>query len=391
MLSDRDLSVLETQIESADSDAGLEGLQLLGWFLAHTRGPLQLTDPELELFDRFFTLPGQLTLLVKPERFQPTLFGLLVRGADGAMPRDASQNAFILPLPGRAGRSSAENGPQPSLMAPKSNRVAAPRPAARPLAAEQPALPQERETELESPAEPAKTLSPETPLDGNSLLEPPPDDASLDGPVDRPGEPAATADIRAARRRLKFQEARLFSDAPEPEPETLTERALPSNLTPVRSQIPQPPEEPDAAPRETAYQQFQDNTRPAPPPPAPTSSRLMLVLPLAALIGSVVGYVAYLQIPSPIIPLNARGVAQSVMVSWPPAETRSSVYAAIRVDDSAPVPLSPGEKAAGQLELSATPDMKIELITHNWLRDARGIVRFIKADNPQAAAVPAEQ
>ncbi len=119
--------------------------------------------------------------------------------------------------------------------------------------------------------------------------------------------------------------------------------------------------------------------------PVPASSRLLLVLPLAALIGSAAGYIAYRQIPSPVIPLNARGSAQSVLVSWPPTETRSADYAAIRVDDSAPVPLSPGEKSTGQLELSATPDMKIELITHNWLRNSRGIVRFVR---PNAATAP---
>ena len=132
ILSDRDLSVLETQIQNAPSDPDLQDLQLIGWFLAHTRGPLQLTDPELELFDRYFPNPGQLTLLVKPERFQPTLFGFLVRGADGKMPRDASQDAVILPLPGRAGRSmpGAAAAPQPSLTAPKGSRGVAPRPPA---------------------------------------------------------------------------------------------------------------------------------------------------------------------------------------------------------------------------------------------------------------------
>jgi hypothetical protein len=97
-----------------------------------------------------------------------------------------------------------------------------------------------------------------------------------------------------------------------------------------------------------------------------------------------------LQIPSPVISLNARGVGPTVMVSWPPEETRKAVYAAIRIDDNAPVPLSPGEKIAGQLELSATPDMKIELITHNWLRDSRGIVRFVKAENLPSRTVPIE-
>ena len=73
---------------------------------------------------------------MKPERFQPTLFGFLVRGADGKMPRDASQDAVILPLPGRAGRSmpGTAAGPQPSLTAPKGSRSVAPRPPAqRPL------------------------------------------------------------------------------------------------------------------------------------------------------------------------------------------------------------------------------------------------------------------
>jgi hypothetical protein len=32
--------------------------------------------------------------------------------------------------------------------------------------------------------------------------------------------------------------------------------------------------------------------------------------------------------------------------------------------------------------------MKIELITHNWLRNSRGIVRFVKADTPPAQTTP---
>jgi hypothetical protein len=362
ILSDRDLSVLETQIQNASSDPDLQDLQLIGWFLAHTRGPLQLTDPELELFDRFFPNPGQLTLLVKPERFQPTLFGFLVRGADGKMPRDASQDAIILPLPGRAGRSTpGAAGPQPSLTAPKGSRSVAPRqPAQRPVS--------------EPPQE-----------EGLGQVA-----AAPDGPPDKPEEESA-ADIRAARRRFKFEEARQLAEGQGEQsvarPQLISdaaEESFPSAAVPSRKMRSKGLVLPESEANPDFYREFPDlGAR-----PAGYSSRLMLVLPLAALIGSAVGYVAYRQIPSPIIPLNAHGVAQSVLVSWPPTETRNATYAAIRVDDSAPVPLSPGEKATGQLELSATPDMKIELITHNWLRNSRGIVRFVKADTPPAQTTP---
>jgi hypothetical protein len=94
-----------------------------------------------------------------------------------------------------------------------------------------------------------------------------------------------------------------------------------------------------------------------------------------------------LQLPSPIIPLNVRGLSQTVLVSWPPDQTRNAGYAAVRVNDSMPVQLSSEQKAAGQLEVSASPDIKIELIARNWMRDSRGIVRFVRAANP-ASPIP---
>ena len=376
LLSERDLNVLEAQIQNAPSDPEVQGLQLVGWFLAHTRGPLQLTDPELELFDRFFPLPGQLTLLVKPERFQPTLFGFLVRDAEGNVRRDASQDAIILPLPGRAGRAASRSGPQPSLQAPKSGR-SVPRRQAKPAAMD--GFPKPDEAVFQEAQDPSAGS-----LDGH-ILESPPDQPTDDKRFEKPpDESTMTADIRAARRRLKFEEARLLADtSPTQEAPGAGDQSGAANaVSSMRKKGLKGPELLGAGVSEDPYDQSDDLSA----KPAAYSSRLMLVLPLAALIGSAVGYVAYRQIPSPIISLNARGMAHAVLVSWPPAETRNAIYAAIRVDDSAPVPLSPGEKVSGQLELSATPDMKIELVTHNWLRDSRGIVRFVKADTPPPPA-----
>ena len=73
-----------------------------------------------------------------------------------------------------------------------------------------------------------------------------------------------------------------------------------------------------------------------------------MVLPLAALLGCLVGYIAYLQVPSPIIPLSIKGKGETVIVAWPADQTRSAVYAAVRVDDSTPVmPLRKKEQRGG--------------------------------------------
>jgi hypothetical protein len=51
--------------------------------------------------------------------------------------------------------------------------------------------------------------------------------------------------------------------------------------------------------------------------------------------------------------------------------------------------LSSEEKAAGQVEVGASPDIKVELIARNWMRDSRGIVRFVKAENVSGrSAIP---
>ncbi|MGH9693858.1 MAG: hypothetical protein ACRD5Z_06945, partial [Bryobacteraceae bacterium] len=175
----------------------------------------------------------------------------------------------------------------------------------------------------------------------------------------------------------------------EPEPERLSQlevapwsAALVPNTTPARRDRPSsvgrgapmrpPPDLPDP------YEQLDLLTKKK---PASTGSRLFLVLPLAALLGCAAGYWGYLQLPSPIIPLRVRGLSHSVLVSWPPEDTRNAVYAAIRVNDATPVLLSPEERTAGQVELNASPDIKVELIARNWMRDSRGIVRFVRAEN----------
>jgi hypothetical protein len=108
-----------------------------------------------------------------------------------------------------------------------------------------------------------------------------------------------------------------------------------------------------------------------------------LVLLLAAVLGCCVGYWAYLQLPSAIIPLAVQKQQGMLLISWPPAQTRTSAYAAIRVDNGEPVALSPAEKIAGRAAIAnEATDVKIEVIAQHWLRDSRGIVRFVTAEQP---------
>jgi len=374
VLSDIDLERLVVQLDTAASDPELSGLKPVGWFLSRTRSPLQLVERELVLFDYFFPEPRTLTVLVKPERFQPTRFTFLVRDRDGKVPRDGGPQPVILPLPGRAG--SSNDRPIPAIPAPLN--PPSPPPAASSGAAEIVPLPDlvlAPKPELAA----AKTTgdvagrTPEPPLQETweklDLAQVPlafqsrDDDASVAEPEEEP-EPEHLSQLSVGPSYA----------APEPTPPPLR-RDRPTSIR--KTPAPQPPPElPDA------YEQLNLRSRQKPPG---TAARLFLVLPLAALLGCAVGYWGYLQLPSPLIPLKIHGSSRSVLVSWPPEDTRNAVYAAIRVNDATPVLLSAEEKATGRVELNGTPDIKVELIARNWMRDSRGIVRFVR---PQSAHEP---
>jgi hypothetical protein len=258
-------------------------------------------------------------------------------------------------------------------------------------AAPQPAeSPNPPEAQAEAPALPDTLLVAKLEPPAAKMLE----DVS-ETPVETPGTTKLWDKLDLAQVPLAFDadavpSAPKLEEEPEPEPERLSQLAVaPSSAALVPTRKPSrrdrqssarigvpaprtPPVLPDP------YEQLDLLTKKKPPS---TGSRLFLVLPLAALLGCAVGYWGYLQLPSPIIPLKARGLSRSVLVSWPPEDTRDAVYAAIRVNDATPMLLSSEEKMAGQVELSASPDIKVELIARNWMRDSRGIVRFVKAEN----------
>ena len=380
LLSDHDLEGMQAQMEACETDPELEGLHVVGWFLAHTRGPLTLTDREADLCDHYFAHPGMVTMLVKPERFQPTRFGFLVRGTDGSLPRDGAKNAIILPLPGRAPKPGS--APVASIPAPAVNASAVRR-----AAEADNATTAENDDEVSNPPSKPKVALPPT--------------------VSEKVPQADLSSNRAAKRqpRLSLDQVRPKSEenagpSTESKPsageaekndEVLPARRGVSDIEPARrtggltagrstgaglSTVlrPVPGEELDLD-LPNAYRQAQLQTQKR---PASSTARMVMVLPLAALLGCLVGWLAFLQVPPPIIPLSIKARGENVVVTWPPEQTRGALYAAVRVDDSSPVPLTAEEKTTGRVEVQARPDMKVELIARNWIRDSRGIVHYVR-------------
>jgi hypothetical protein len=368
VFSERDLAALREQLTATKSDPELAGFEVVGWFISHTRSPLRMNDREAALFDEFFPENGRITVLAKPERFQPTRFGFLVRNEDGSVPRDATDQAIILPLSGRAARS--DDGPVASIPAPEPKPVPARPPAPVPAQAiPRPVTPQPPPA-TESPAETAEPLPPLLRL-----------------PESTPQVPVVPAQTVAHAEKREVEQVTIpFSSTPPP---------IAFSPPPKQEQF-QPVEAPPPSTDEIRKKRS-DNLQIAdirlPPEPSVdriqerrqrSNWRLAIILLSAAALGCGAGYWAYLQLPSATIPLEMQTQRSAVLVSWPPDQTRDVVYAAIRIDDGQQTPLTQEQKTTGQATIPTNSDnVKIELIARHWMRESRGIIRYVKAPAPQ--------
>ncbi|MBV8896620.1 MAG: hypothetical protein JO051_08920 [Acidobacteriaceae bacterium] len=404
-LSDRDLERLQRQMDGSTSEPDLAGLQVIGWFVAHTRTPLRLSDREAAIVDRFFPKRHQITVLVKPERFQPTRFAFFARKADGSIERDGTAKAVILPLPVRGSRGA--EGPVPSIAAPPASAAPPPETPAPPqkaasspasIAVERPVPPPPPPVVPEHPALPVRPAPPQTqappprarheitrlrkqPEDMETVTaetfspdQTRPDILRTDvrsphppaapehpdrppGPWPRPHSSAGEAPVIPAE----------TGDAQEVK--SLTTVAKQSRL-PAIDDLQRRRSERSANERASA---FDDKTR--------FSVGLALLLLFAAGLGCGAGYWAYQQLPPPVVSLTVHPDGAGLVITWPTDQTRQAQYAAIRVNDGAQQPLSDEEKSAGAARISAPAlsNVKVELIVQHWMRDSRGIVRYVTA------------
>lgn len=189
VLSQTDGAELREQINDSKDDPELKNLVLLGWFVSHTRGGTELTEPDVEIYSTYFPEPWQVTLAVHP-RYGATSGAFFVR-------RDGGQAKLEFEFPDRrgfgTGRAEAHRRLRPASLEPATRERAPLEPA--PL---EPAPPRPK------PLEPAplrpKALEPAPtrpkPLEP-ALLRPKPL-----GPAPLQPTEATPRKVRPARRRL---------------------------------------------------------------------------------------------------------------------------------------------------------------------------------------------
>lgn len=334
VLSPRDVDCLREQLEKVGSDEELQGLVPVGWFISHSRGELLVSDREASLFEQFFPRPDQITVLIKPIKFQPTRFAFLKRNSDGLLARDGTQQAIILPLPGRAGRATLAE-PTPSIAAPSLplEEPAAPPNQPEPQAAPDPVV---VETPEQTP-EPEPHPAPVAKKWREPVAAPIPSVPPLPAPVVPEGRPQSKTAAPAMP------------------------HAVLTGTTPMR--------------RSTDFN----------PPPARSQNRSVsilvsvFILLFAAGLGFAVGYLAYSRLSFSPISLTVEDHPPVLFVSWPPEESRDADSASIRIDDGPSRPLTLEEKAGGQAEIKMTgASVKVEVVTHSWFHESRGIVRYVR-------------
>jgi len=155
LLSEKDEAALAEALKSR-GDGELAGLEPVGWYRAHTRSEILLSEADLAFFNRFFPEPWQVALIVRPASFAPTRAGFFFREADGSIRADSSYREVTLTPMSAPATSMAEVAPTVPE-APPANKDAVdappdrpepPRPEPRPVLEFKPFQPQRRSAGL---------------------------------------------------------------------------------------------------------------------------------------------------------------------------------------------------------------------------------------------------
>lgn len=83
-------------LAQAEEDPQLQVLEPVGWFVSHTRQGVVLTDEDQHLFRQFFPEPWHVTLVLHPNRREPTRAGFFVREKDGRIRTESSYQEFLI-------------------------------------------------------------------------------------------------------------------------------------------------------------------------------------------------------------------------------------------------------------------------------------------------------
>ncbi|MGA2742228.1 MAG: hypothetical protein ABSG65_32905 [Bryobacteraceae bacterium] len=95
-LSNQDETGLAELLQACAGDPALAGLEPAGYYHSHTREGICLSEADVQFFDRFFPLPWQVALIVRPAQLEPSRAGFFFREDDGSMRAERSYCEFLL-------------------------------------------------------------------------------------------------------------------------------------------------------------------------------------------------------------------------------------------------------------------------------------------------------
>jgi proteasome lid subunit RPN8/RPN11 len=93
-LSPRDEERLKDVLGEVRQKSG--GLDPVGWYHSHTRSEICLTEPDLDIHDRYFPEMWQVALVLRPSTSQPARAGFFFRELGGSIRASASYHEFKL-------------------------------------------------------------------------------------------------------------------------------------------------------------------------------------------------------------------------------------------------------------------------------------------------------
>jgi|SRR5579863_2911637 len=119
LLSSGDRKILEEQLEHGLEDPRLADMICLGWFSSHTRSEILLPESDQEIYEKHFSAPWQVTLVIRPGRGGTMRAGFFVREHDGTVRSESSYLEFnfpdrlagVLDRPPRGERPTTERRP----------------------------------------------------------------------------------------------------------------------------------------------------------------------------------------------------------------------------------------------------------------------------------------
>jgi proteasome lid subunit RPN8/RPN11 len=172
LLSEQDEAALAEALKPRRGDGERARLEPVGWYRAHTRSEILLSDADLAFFNRFFPQPWQVGLIVRPASFAASRAGFFFREADGSIRTQSSYRELILtpvaiaePATAKVAVAQAVPAPAtpqapPAATVPEAPRIAAAVPKPAPDASPAPPRPEPRPAPQSQPYPPVPSLAP---------------------------------------------------------------------------------------------------------------------------------------------------------------------------------------------------------------------------------------